>query len=112
MWIAVVMKVSYSDTVEIRATSTAMDIYINGVHQEANKTISQFHKGLHCNVILDLFCVVFFLSNILLLGFTAFVGVVIGSVFMHPFSCATMYRMFGEHIISSVYIKLNQIFIK
>ena len=58
VWKAVVMKASYSDTVEVRATSTAMDIYINGIHHEANKSISQFHKGLHWNAILNLFCLV------------------------------------------------------
>ena len=78
-----VMKASYSDTVEVRATNTALDIYINGIHQETNKTISQFHKGLHCSVILNLFCVVLF--QILLLEFTAFIVVVVGFVFNHLF---------------------------
>ena len=93
------MKASYSDTVEVRSTSTALDIYINGIHQEANKSISQFHKGLHCNVILNLFCVDFLNTSI---GVHSICHCSYWLCFNYPFSCATIYRIFGENIISSV----------
>ena len=49
VWNAVVMKASHQDTIEVRASGYAMDIYVNGKQQKLNTAMKYLHRGLNHN---------------------------------------------------------------
>ena len=49
VWNAIVMKASYSDTIEVRVSGNGMDVSVNGKKEKRSKTKTYLHKGFNRN---------------------------------------------------------------